>query len=163
MACAGLRADLPEWKFPSRTFRGLEQDCQKNMVKDGCELLQAQYVNLPQKVELREGSTSATPVTHPCDGRHNDFRRRSPKPETPLPADSARGGVPVRREDHAMVYLPVSMTFWAIVCRNATRLKGSYLASRRRMASCERSMSPSAQAAMTIFAALSTLSIAPAM
>src|SRR5579862_9657100 len=81
MACAGLRADLPEWKFPSRTFRGLEQDCQKNMVKDGCELLQAQYVNLPQKVELREGSTSATPVTHPCDGRHNDFHRRSPKPE----------------------------------------------------------------------------------
>ena len=59
------------------------------------------------------------------------------------------------------MYLPVSMTLCAIVRRSASVLNGSYLHSRRRIASCERSMSPSAHAAMTILAALSIFSIAP--
>ena len=70
------------------------------------------------------------------------------------------------RFDHASYetrYFPVSMTFWAIACRSATVLNGSYLHSRRKIANCERNMSPSAQAAITILAALSIFSMAPDM
>src|SRR5579864_304918 len=62
---------------------------------------------------------------------------------------------------YATRYLPASMTFWAIPCRSATVLNGSYLHSRRRIASCDRSISPSAHAAMTVLAALSIFSMAP--
>src|ERR1700758_5785385 len=64
---------------------------------------------------------------------------------------------------YAMLYLPVSITFCAMAWRNPITLNGSYLASLRRIASCERSMSPSAQAAITERAALSILYIAPAI
>ena len=47
------------------------------------------------------------------------------------------------------------------ICRRPTVLNGSYLPSLRRIANCERSMSPSLQAATTILAALSIRSIAP--
>jgi hypothetical protein len=62
---------------------------------------------------------------------------------------------------YATMYLPVSMTLCAIVRRRASVLNGSYLHSRRRIANCERSMSPSAHAAITSLAALSIFSMAP--
>jgi len=67
------------------------------------------------------------------------------------------------KQYYVNVYFPFSMTLCAIVCRRATVLNGSYLHRRRRMAICERSMSPSLEAAMTILAALSILSSAPAI
>jgi hypothetical protein len=68
---------------------------------------------------------------------------------------------PVQR--YANMYLPASMTRCAIVCRRATVLNGSYFHKRRRIAICDRSMSPSLEAATTILAALSILSSAPAI
>lgn len=64
---------------------------------------------------------------------------------------------------YATMYLPLSMTLCAIVCRRATVLNGSYLHKRRRMAICERNMSPSLAAPITILAALSIRSSAPAI
>ncbi len=61
---------------------------------------------------------------------------------------------------YASVYFPRSITFCAICCRSSMVLNGSYFASRRRIASCVRSMSPSATAAITFCAADSTFSIA---
>src|SRR5258706_8207642 len=56
-------------------------------------------------------------------------------------------------------YFPVSIILTAICCRNATVLNGSNFASRRTMASCVRSISPSATAAEMFFAAASTFSM----
>ncbi len=58
------------------------------------------------------------------------------------------------------MYLPCSMTFCAICWRSSIVLCGSCFPSRRRMANCVRSMSPSATAAIILRAADSTFSMA---